>query len=139
MRIVLVAVIAGGAAFLLAKHLGPTPAVDGEVDWLVQEFNLTSSQAAEVQRLHREFQPICERHCDAVREAKATLAAAETAEARQAAEAKLRELESTCHAATREHLQRVAAVMPADEAERYIKLIEPRLSEHQHAEPFGLQ
>jgi len=113
--------------------------MDDEVGWLVREFNLSSQQADEVQRLHEEFQPICEMHCDAVRQAKAVLTAATSDAERTAAEARLLELEEVCHQATREHLQRVAALMPPTEAERYLELIQPRLSEHQHAEPFGLQ
>lgn len=139
LRVLLVALIAGGASFFVARQLGPTSQAGDEVGWLVREFNLNSSQAAEVKRLHEAFQPICEAHCKAVRNARDALNAATDATARQAAQARMEELQEVCHQATREHLQQVAAVMPANEAERYLNLIQPLLSEHQHAEPFGLQ
>ena len=138
-RVAGVAVVAGAAAFLVAHHLSTPVAKTDELAWLIAEFDLEPGQAAEVRALHLAFQPICEMHCEAIREAQNAVEEAETEDARQAAEARLAELENVCHVATREHLNKVAAIMPVEQRQRDLDLIEPRLSEHRQDEPFGLQ
>lgn len=129
----------GGATFGLTRFLlSPAPASD-ELSWLVEEFNLSAEQTATIRELHEAYEPVCAAHCEAVHEAKLVLDAATTPEARVTAEAEWHALQQRCHNATLEHLQRVANVMDPEQAARYLALTQPRLSGHDHGEPFGLQ
>ena len=58
---------------------------------------------------------------------------------RATAQAELQRLVATCHDSTQAHLQAVAAAMDPVQGARYLAMIGPRLSAHQHAEPFGLR
>jgi len=138
-RILIVAVLVGSAAFVLARGLSSSPEPKNELTWLVQEFELTESQAAEVSALHAAFKPICEQHCDAIHSAQQDLMAARNEAERTAAMARLTELERVCHDATRAHLEQVAAFMRPDQRKRYLAMIEPRLSAYRHGAPFGLR
>ena len=49
-----------------------------------------------------------------------------------AANARIRTLESICNNATREHLHKVAGLMPAEEGTRFLALVEPHLASAPH-------
>lgn len=139
-RLLLVVTLAGGAAFTLTHYFSTRPTEPvSEVSWLVDEFNLNANQTRQIEALHAAYRPICARHCEAIIAARQELSHAATANARTRAETELRKLQQICQASTRTHLEAVAAVMDPAQGQRYLDLITPRLSAHQHAEPFGLQ
>jgi hypothetical protein len=131
--------LAGGAAFILARMLGTPSAETDELTWLVNEFELTAEQAAVIRDLHESYRPVCDRHCEAIRQTHGKLQQASSPAAQAAVEAELAELQQLCHTSTQAHLRQVAAAMSPEQAQRYLELIEPRLSSHQHDEPFGLR
>jgi len=136
----MVVLIAGGAAFALTRHFStPVPTIINEVEWLTQEFQLDNAQSLKIAALHTAYQPICADHCAAIISAKDRIDAAKNETALAAAEVALRQLKQTCHDSTRAHLQAVAGVMDPVQGQRYLDLISPRLSDHAHAEPFGLK
>ncbi len=141
LRLLLVALVAGAAGFGLTRLITPTPTpvVGEELAWLTREFELTADQAARIQSLHAAYRPVCAQHCAAIERTRTTLAHAASSEDRTAAEAQLERLVATCHDSTEAHLEAVAAVMSPDQGRRYLEMIRPRLSAHQHAQPFGLQ
>lgn len=140
LRLLLVIVVAGGAAFVLTRHFSaPPPSGLNEVEWLTHEFDLDADQSQKIADLHTAYQPVCADHCAAIIAAQDRIDAAENEAAREKAESALRQLEQTCHDSTRAHLQAVAAVMDPAQGRRYLDLISPRLSDHEHAEPFGLK
>ena len=140
LRLLLVVVIAGSAAFGLTRYFSaPPPTSINEVEWLTNEFNLNAEQSQQIAALHTAYQPICADHCAAILTAQDRIDAAVNDTDLETAEAALRMLEQTCHESTQAHLQAVAAVMDPAQGKRYLALISPRLSNHEHAEPFGLK
>lgn len=140
LRLLLVVAIAGGAAFALTRHFtAPAPTDINEVEWLTQEFKLDAEQSQKIAALHTAYQPICADHCAAIITAQGLIDDAENETVQATAEAALRQLKFICQNSTRTHLQAVAAVMDPAQGQRYLELISPRLSDHEHAEPFGLK
>lgn len=138
-RVLVVAGLAGLAAFGAARHWAAPSDLGDELSWLIAEFDLTTEQADKIKSLHEAYAPICAAHCEAIIAAREEVAAARDEEERADRVAQLIELEGVCHEATRRHLETVAAAMPPAEGQRYLQMIGPRVSAHQHAEPFGLQ
>lgn len=99
--------------------------------WIRTEFGLNDEQFSAVRELHRAYAGVCAQHCSAIATARSELATVSTAD-RPAVEQKVRELEATCNEATRAHLHRVAAVMPPDQGERFLHMIEPHLAQAPH-------
>lgn len=141
LRLFLVTLIAGGAAFVLTRVLSPVtpPEAGEELTWLTREFALTPAQADRIAALHAAYEPICARHCAAIEEAREHLSHTHSPDQMATVEAELQQLVTTCHDATQAHLEAVAAAMSPAQGERYLAMIRPRLSAHQHAEPFGLR
>ncbi|MCF3650422.1 Spy/CpxP family protein refolding chaperone [Synoicihabitans lomoniglobus] len=138
-RLILVALVAGVVAFGITKQLTPDATTTSEVAWLESEFALTPEQAAKITALHDAYRPVCAAHCEAIMTTREALAAATAPSERAATESQLQSLIATCHANTREHLRAVAAAMSSDQGQRYLDMIGPRLTAHQHAQPFGLR
>ena len=140
LRLLLVVVVASGAAFLLTRYFSATPPTSiNEVEWLTQEFALDQQQAGEIASLHAAYQPICADHCAAIMSTRQSIAEATNDSDRSRSESALRDLQDTCQESTRDHLAAVAAVMDSAQGQRYLDLIGPRLTDHEHAEPFGLK
>ncbi len=141
LRLLLVAAVAGAASFGLTRLLSPGPesTAGNELTWLTQEFQLTPQQAQRIQALHAAYRPICAQHCAAILDTKAELATAETPAAKGQIEQRLSALKATCHDSTQAHLEAVAAAMSPEQGQRYLAMISPRLSAHQHTEPLGLR
>ena len=137
--LLLVAIIAGFASFLITRQMASAPAPTGEIAWLTIEFKLDPAQAQKVQALHDAYLPICARHCAAILDTRGQIESASDSVEKQTAEIALQQLVDICHDTTRAHLQAVAAAMDPVQAQRYLAMIGPRLSAHQHAEPFGLR
>lgn len=132
------AVAAGFLAFGLTRHFCADMPVEitDEVSWMRDEFNLTPVQTAAIETLHDDYHPVCMEHCRLIARARKDLASAAD---KTAAHAELLRLEAVCQAATRAHLQRVAAAMPPDQGARFLTLVLPKLSHHEHNAPLGLK
>jgi septal ring factor EnvC (AmiA/AmiB activator) len=105
--------------------------------WMKQEFALTDAQVAEIEKLHRAYEPICAEHCRKIADARGRLStlhtkpnesSSELAEAQRVWENLRRE----CDEATRGHLQSVAAVMSPPEGKRFLDLVGPKLTSNPH-------
>jgi hypothetical protein len=139
-----VAVTVGLAAYGLTRQMAAPPAPGTELAWMVQEFRLTPEQAKEIETLHAAYAPVCARHCAQIFTIRARLAELSNAgqthsPAYREAQAEMTRLIEVCNRSTRAHLQAVAAAMPSEAGQRYLALVEPKLSGHDHTQPFGLQ
>jgi hypothetical protein len=132
--------VAGLASFGLTRWIAaPTAAeMTDEISWMRDEFHLSPTQTAAIEKLHDDYFPVCMEHCRLVAKARKSLATAPAAD-QPAAQAELLRLETVCQDATRAHLQRVAAVMPPDEGERFLALVLPKLTHLEHNAPLGLK
>jgi len=139
LRTLVISLIAGAAGFWVAQKLTSDPGPTDEVTWLIKEFELTTAQAEQVRSLHEAYRPICDAHCAAVMEAQTALADAINPAEKTAAAQALDTLKIRCHVATQAHLEAVAAVMSAEQGQRYLETITPLLSVHEHEAPFGLR
>lgn len=138
-RLIVVAVIAGLGAFAITRYFAPLPVSSSEITWLVSEFNLDPSQAEQVRSLHAAYDPICAAHCAAILDTRKQFETAASSEAQTEIKSQLAQLMAKCHESTQTHLKAVAAAMDPSQGERYMTLISPQLSVHQHGEPFGLR
>jgi hypothetical protein len=125
----------------LRQPRDPSRSPGSDVAWICTEFNLAAEPCAAVRKLHDEYSGQCAQHCADIVAARSRLAglAPEATTDRAAATARIAELEAVCNEATRFHLRRVAAVMPAAEGERFLRLVEPHLAQlpHDGARGFG--
>ena len=124
----LLALAAGLVAFGAFYFLGDDAALrraarEGDaLAWLRIEFHLSDAQFAAIKQLHMDYTVECSGHCAAI------MAARE----RGAPAAEVSRLEDACVASIRVHFQRVAALMPGGEGERYLAQVLPRLSGYEH-------
>ena len=81
--------------------------------WLRAEFHLDETQFAAIKKVHDEYGVVCAGHCAAI----------VAARARTAPPAEIAVLEKNCVEAMTAHFQRVAALMPAREGERYLATV----------------
>lgn len=122
------AVLAGTIAFAIFFHLNDEPALrqaarEGDaMVWLRSEFRLNDAQFVAIKKLHDDYAIVCGEHCAAI------LAARE----RRATPAEIAALENVCVDAMTGHFRRVAALMPAESAERYLATVLPRVSDYGH-------
>lgn len=137
LMLLVVALASAGVTYLLVglRHADDSEVAQGGLAWIQQEFDLSESEFAAIQQLHREYSGVCATHCADIMAAKEELSAASPAD-RPDLEQRLRELVTACNAATRAHLQRVAAAMPADKGQRFLRLVEPHLAHSPH-DPAG--
>ncbi len=134
----LVVAVAAGS-YTLTRGLMPRGEED-QMTWLRREFKLTAAQAAAVEKLQADYQPVCAGHCRLIMAARERLAAlASEASAKEAAQADLIRLEQTCNDATLAHLRMIAAQMDPDQGHRFLTLVEPKVSRHAHQGPLGLK
>jgi hypothetical protein len=92
--------------------------------WLRTEFHLNTAQFAAIKQLHEEYGVVCSEHCAAI------LAARQ----RGAPATEMATLEATCVQAMTAHFQRVAALMPPGEGERYLATVLPCVTGYSHAD-----
>lgn len=126
----LIAVTACAASFAVFYTLGDRPAVrraasDGNtMEWLRAEFRLDDTQFAAIRELHDEFGAQCAEHCMAIMEARHS----------QGNETEVARLEAVCVDAMIAHFRKVAALMPAEEGERYLAFVLPRIDGYDHTQ-----
>jgi hypothetical protein len=124
----MVAVAAGAVAFGVGYTVNRQPELHraaSERDamaWLRAEFHLTGAQFDAVKKLHDDYGAVCGEHCAAILAARA----------RSAPAGEIASLEKICVEAMTAHFHRVAALMPADEGERYLATVLPRVDGYNH-------
>ncbi|MSU67025.1 MAG: hypothetical protein EXS40_00395 [Opitutaceae bacterium] len=91
--------------------------------WLRVEFRLDDAQFAAIKKLHDDYGAVCGEHCAAILEARE----------RKAPEVEVARLEKICVDAMTGHFQRVAGLMPAEQGERYLATVLPRVSGYLHS------
>ncbi len=90
--------------------------------WLRVEFRLSDAQYAAIKKLHDDYGAVCGEHCAAIMEARE----------RKAPAAEVERLEKVCVDAMTGHFKRVAALMPAEQGDRYLATVLPRVSGYAH-------
>jgi hypothetical protein len=90
--------------------------------WLRAEFRLDDAQFAAIKKLHDDYGAVCGEHCAAIMDARE----------RKAPAAEVARLEKVCVDAMSGHFKRVAALMPAEQGERYLATVLPRVSDYAH-------
>ena len=104
-----------------------------ELQWLRQEFSLTDAQFAEVERMDKDYRPICDAHCRDYMAAYTSLSGLLkqgnkwTPETGQAMETLYR-VEMECHRDMLKHAYDVSAVMSPEQGQRYLAMIKARLA-----------
>jgi len=138
-----ISLIAGFAAFAVTRRCAFHSFPD-EMTWLREEFALTPAQASAIEQLNTAYEPVCASHCQRISQARRTLRALEAASTPSAAErataqATWQVLCDECTAATRAHLEAVAAQMSPGQGKRYLELVGPKLTRRDPGKPFGLR
>ncbi|MDP1581549.1 MAG: hypothetical protein Q8M02_14865 [Candidatus Didemnitutus sp.] len=127
----------GAASYALTRMLWPVAAVaEDQMTWLTREFALSPTQAAAIEKLHYDYVPVCSEHCAMIVEARERLAAQPTDPALRV---EVAQKEKLCADATLAHVHEVAAQMDAAHGRRFLELVVPKISRHQHHGPFGLK
>lgn len=147
--VLVAALVAGLCGFYLVqrRHTAGISALSGtsgdDLRWIRTEFALDDAQFAAVKKLHEDYAVVCAGHCADIAAANSRLAKLTSANAPaadlEAARREVAALEEVCNTATRAHIHRVAAVMPADQGARYIALVEPHLAHSPHDGSRGLE
>ncbi|PTY03808.1 hypothetical protein DB347_21510 [Opitutaceae bacterium EW11] len=141
--VLIVALVACAASFGLTRRLS-RPDTGDQMAWLRHEFHLNDEQAAQITQLNAAYEPICANHCERIAAARDRLRTLEIEGKKngpeyEAATADWNALRAECSRATRQQLERVAAVMSPDEGRRYLDMIGAKLTKFDHSKPFGLQ
>ena len=135
LTLILVAVAVAAGSFGLTRGLLARGDED-QIVWLRREFRLTDDQAAAIARLQANYQPVCMAHCRLILAARDRLAATP---GDTTAQAEITRLEGVCAQATLAHLREIAAQMDSAQGRRFLTLVEPRVSRHEHQGPLGLK
>jgi len=147
--VLIAALVSGVCAFWLVqrRHAASVSALAGtsgdDLRWIRTEFRLNDAQFAAVKKLHDDYSVVCAGHCADIAAAQQRLKKLTTtgaaADALEAARRDVAAFEEVCNTATRAHIRRVAAVMPADQGTRYLALVEPHLAQSPHDGSRGLK
>jgi hypothetical protein len=102
--------------------------------WLRAEFHLDDAQFAAIKKLHDDYGAVCARHCTQIMAAKKRIAELGTRNPEQTKAAEMEEanLERMCLDSMTDHFRQVAALMPADQGERYLAIVLPRIRNYTH-------
>ena len=125
----MVVVAASAAAFGVGYAMNSRPELHraaGEGDamtWLRSEFRLSGPEFVAIKKLHDDYGVVCGEHCAAIMAARA----------RSAPAPEIAALEKTCVEAMTAHFKNVAALMPAEQAQRYLATVLPRIEGYDHA------
>lgn len=132
-----VVVCVGASSYGLTRWLWPAPPADeDQVTWIAREFDLNADQKSAVEKLHRDYIPVCSDHCAAIVAARERCAAQPNDRASQE---EVVRLERVCQQATLAHVRQVAACMSPAQGRRFLALVEPRILRHDHQAVFGLK
>lgn len=132
-----VVLLVGAGSYGITRLVWPAPSPDeDQLTWLAREFELTPTQLEAIRQLHYDYLPICSDHCAAIVDAREKLAARpDDAQLR----AEVTRLEQVCQQATLRHVREVSAHMSPDQGRRFLALVEPRITRHDHQAAFGLR
>jgi len=107
------------------------------MEWLRTDFHLTEAQFASIRELHNSYAGTCEEHCRMIQEAtkaRNALKGASSADpaAMLSAEQKIQELRTHCETAITRHVRQVAALMSAEDGQRYLAMVLPKIADFDH-------
>ena len=107
------------------------------MEWLRTDFHLTEAQFASIRELHNSYAGTCEEHCRMIQDAtkaRNALKAASSADpaAMISAEQKIQELRTHCETAITRHVRQVAALMSAEDGQRYLAMVLPKIADFDH-------
>ncbi len=139
------AVIAAGVTYYCMRGDSLATA-DHDADsllWLRHEFALTPEQLAKIEKLHADYHLACDRHCEAIMEARDQIAALQRSGASaadlEAANAKARQLDAECRESVRTHVHAIAEVMGDAQGQRYLSIVLSNLDRFSHQGPLDLK
>jgi hypothetical protein len=127
-----VVVLAGAVAFGVTQWVRHKCCPD-ENTWLQTEFSLSNEQLAAIKKIRADYGPVCATHCSKLSTEKKRLADLEKKHSRDSADylaalAAFEALNRECAAATRKHLEAIAAQMPPDQGRRYLEMVGPKIT-----------
>jgi hypothetical protein len=132
-----VVLLVGAGSYGVTRLVWPAPSPDeDQLTWLAREFELTPTQLEAVRKLHYDYLPVCSDHCAAIVDAREKLAARPDDPQLRA---EVMRLEKVCQDATLRHVREVSACMSPHHGQRFLALVEPRISRHDHQAAFGLK
>lgn len=108
---------------------------DAALEWMFREFDAGPAEAEQIRKLHAEHDAICVGLCEDLAARNQQLldrmrAATEVTPEIDQALRKAAELREECRRATLKHIYEVSELLPADQAERYRKMMTARLVGH---------
>jgi hypothetical protein len=137
------ALLAGIAGFVLTSRSPGVPVSEDraeghaspvlpELDWLRHEFKLTEEQFARVSALHLAYRPTCEILCEKIivsrnKVTELVVAGKDVSPGLREAFREHAHLLAECQSAMLEHLYETAAVLPPDQAKRYLEAMIPHV------------
>ena len=137
--ILLVAALTGFVCYRLSSEpsLHAAAAKGNAMQWLRDDFHLTDSQFAEIQRLHDSYAGTCMEHCRMIQQATKArdalrLAGTSDSAAISAAERQVQETRAVCESAITAHVQKVATLMSPEDGRRYLALVMPKIANFDH-------
>lgn len=106
----------------------------GGLEWLRREFQLSEAQFARITALHEAYGPVCGELCERIGEAnsrleKLTAANRGMCPELEAALADCAAVRRDCNAALLRHAYAVAAEMPPESGQRYLRMMTARLTQ----------
>lgn len=141
--IITAALLAGLAGFMLTSRQSRVPVAEHpagghassmlpELAWLRHEFKLTEEQFSKISELHLAYRPTCESLCEKiiVSRKKVTELVAAGTDVSPGLKDAFREhalLLAECQSAMLGHLYETAAVLPPDQAKRYLEVMMPHV------------
>jgi hypothetical protein len=137
--ILALACAAGSAAYVWVRAPRPDSAVAAgdALLWLRQEFKLSAGALARIEKMHADYQIVCEEHCRNIQDARRVLRTLRQAQAPRAeiaaAETKLAEVNLVCTRSLEAHMREIARVMGGEQGERYLSIVLPRVAGYDHA------
>jgi hypothetical protein len=115
---------------------------DDSLLWLRHEFNLSGETFARIEKLHAEYQVVCEDHCRAIRDSRSALKRLREAQAPAsdvaAAETKAKQVDLICTTSLETHMREIADVIGGSEGRRYLSVVLPRIAGFDHAAAPGV-
>lgn len=142
--ILMVAMMVGILAFILSRG-GPSRHIDSvlldsmpEITWLRTDLKLTDEQFSKVEKLHREYRPVCAEMCRLIAHSEAEVAKLANARSNMSDElAKAIEnhgrVIAECKRSMLEHLYQTASLMDEQQSRRYLDVALPLALDSVHS------
>lgn len=91
--------------------------------WMQHEFKLSDNQISKIKSLDQAYMPICDRHCEDIRQVETSLRKVSSAQEKTALESKFVALKEVCQNGLQEHLKIISNQMPKEEGARYYAMM----------------